>query len=340
MNNKRTEILSLDSLKIGYISGKSKKMLLPPLKATANENELIAVIGRNGIGKSTLLRTITGLQPSLEGEVYINGKNLNEYSRLQLAQKVGYISTEIIKVSNMKVYDLVALGRFPHTDWFGKIDAGNHEAVMDSIRRAGMADFRERFVSELSDGERQRAMIAMVLAQDAIIMVMDEPTAFLDISSKYDIFHLLHDLTRKRKKTIIFSTHDLHAAISQADKIWLMLDGDLKEGAPEDMMLQGDFNHLFDKSDIKFNSNDGSLTLRREEKGRISVEGDGNEKYWTEKAIIRAGYSVTVGKPLAVVKVLSGVYCKWICQTGSSINEFGSIYTLISWLIKNETRII
>ena len=118
------EILSLDSLKIGYVSGRHENVLVPPLNAAAaNKGELIAVIGRNGIGKSTLLRTLTGLQPSLGGEIIISGKNIRDYSRMDLAQKVGYISTEIVKVSNMSVYDLVALGRFPHTNWIGKIDA-------------------------------------------------------------------------------------------------------------------------------------------------------------------------------------------------------------------------
>lgn len=333
-----TEILSLDSLKIGYASGKHENVLLPPLNACANKGELIAVIGRNGIGKSTLLRTLTGLQPSLGGEIFYSGKNIRDYSRMDLAQKVGYISTEIVKVSNMSVYDLVALGRFPHTNWIGKIDTKNHDVIMDAIEKTAMSAFCKRFVSELSDGERQRAMIARILAQDTGIMVMDEPTAFLDIGSKYEILHLLHVLSHKSEKTIIFSTHDLHMAISQSDKIWLILDNKLIEGAPEDLMIEGAFDHLFDSSPVQFNSEHGTFSFRSEDRGSIYVDGEGILRHWTEKAINRAGFSVSQVKTIPYIIVPSGNKSKWQFSTNNSSLEFGSIYELVSWLSKEEIR--
>ena len=177
--------------------GKMKMFFFLRLLPVLNRGELIAVIGRNGIGKSTLLRTLTGLQPPLGGEILYSGKNIREYSRMELAQKVGYISTEIVKVSNMRVYDLVALGRFPHTNWIGKIEAKDHEVIMDALEKTSMVSFRRKFVSELSDGERQKAMIARILAQDTGIMIMDEPTAFLDVASKYEILHLMQYAFKK-----------------------------------------------------------------------------------------------------------------------------------------------
>lgn len=332
-----TEILSLDSLKIGYVSGRHENVLLPPLNACANKGELIAVIGRNGIGKSTLLRTLTGLQPSLGGEIFYSGKNIRDYSRMDLAQKVGYISTEIVKVSNMSVYDLVALGRFPHTNWMGKIDTKNHEVIMDAIEKTTMSAFCNRFVSELSDGERQRAMIARILAQDTGIMVMDEPTAFLDIGSKYEILHLMHLLSHKNEKTIIFSTHDLHMAISQSDKIWLILDNRLMEGAPEDIMIEGAFDHLFDSSPVQFNSENGTFSFRSEEKGRIFIEGDGIRRHWTEKAINRAGFSLSEVKTIPYIIIPSGNNREWKLTTNISSVEFRSIYELVSFLSKEDT---
>ncbi len=332
-----TEILSLDSLKIGYVSGRHENVLLPPLNACANKGELIAVIGRNGIGKSTLLRTLTGLQPSLGGEIFYSGKNIRDYSRMDLAQKVGYISTEIVKVSNMSVYDLVALGRFPHTNWMGKIDTKNHEVIMDAIEKTTMSAFCNRFVSELSDGERQRAMIARILAQDTGIMVMDEPTAFLDIGSKYEILHLMHLLSHKNEKTIIFSTHDLHMAISQSDKIWLILDNRLMEGAPEDIMIEGAFDHLFDSSPVQFNSENGTFSFRSEEKGRIFIEGDGIRRHWTEKAINRAGFSLSEVQTIPYIIIPSGNNREWKLTTDISSVEFRSIYELVSFLSKEDT---
>jgi iron complex transport system ATP-binding protein len=338
MKTNLTEILSLDSLKIGYASGRHENVLLPPLNACANKGELISVIGRNGIGKSTLLRTLTGLQPSLGGEIFYNCKNIRDYSRMDLAQKVGYISTEIVKVSNMSVYDLVALGRFPHTDWMGKIDAKNHEVIMDAIEKTGMLALTKRFVSELSDGERQRAMIARILAQDTGIMIMDEPTAFLDIGSKYEILHLMHVLSQKSEKTIIFSTHDLHMAISQSDKIWLILDNKLIEGAPEDLIIEGAFDHLFDSSPVQFNSEHGTFSFRSEDRGTIYVDGDGMLRKWTEKAINRAGFSISEVKTIPYIIVPSGNNSKWQFSTNNLSLEFGTIYELASWLSKKDIR--
>jgi iron complex transport system ATP-binding protein len=327
-----TEILSLDSLKIGYVAGRKENVLLPPLNAFAGKGELIAVIGRNGIGKSTLLRTLTGLQPSLGGDIYYSRKNIRDYSRMDLAQKVGYISTEIVKVSNMTVYDLVALGRFPHTNWTGKIDSENHRIIMDSIEKTSMSSFCQRFVSELSDGERQRAMIARILAQDTGIMIMDEPTAFLDIGSKYEILHLLHVLSRKNEKTIIFSTHDLHMALSQSDKIWLILDNKLMEGAPEDLMSRGAFDHLFDSSPVQFNSENGTFSFRSEARGCIYIYGEGILRHWTEKAINRAGFTVSDVKTTPYIIIPSESNSKWQLSSGASSFEFGSIYELINWI--------
>lgn len=338
MKSRMEEILALESLKIGYLSGGKENILLPPLNACAHKGELIAVIGRNGIGKSTLLRTLTGLQPSLGGEILYDGKDIRDYSRKDLALKVGYISTEIVKVSNMSVYDLVALGRFPHTNWIGKIDAGNRDSITDAIEKTGMSSLSERFVSELSDGERQKAMIARILAQDTGIMIMDEPTAFLDIGSKYEILHLMHLLSQQSEKTIIFSTHDLHIAISQSDKIWLILDDKLIEGAPEDLLIEGAFDHLFDNSPVQFNAESGTFSFRMVDKGSIFVEGEGVLRHWTEKAINRAGFAISSVETIPYIKVPSGNNSKWQLSKNKSSTDFDSIYDMIRCLNKEEVR--
>jgi iron complex transport system ATP-binding protein len=326
------KILTLDSLKIGYNSGKNENILLPPLNASADSGELIAVIGRNGIGKSTLLRTLTGLQRPLGGEIRYDGKNIIDYSRTELAHMVGYISTEIIRVSNMSVYDLVSLGRFPHTNWMGKIGIKDHEVISSALEKTSMEQFGTKFISELSDGERQKAMIARILAQDTRIMVMDEPTAFLDVASKYEILHLMHNLSGTGDKTIIFSTHDFQMAVNQADKIWLILDDKLIEGAPEDLMISGAFEHLFTSSKIIFNSDDGTFSFRNESGESIYLEGEGNKRMWTEKAVNRAGFIVSQNKKLPFITVPSDRdYC-WQLTTESSVREFHSIYDLISCL--------
>jgi iron complex transport system ATP-binding protein len=332
MTKELPEILTLDSLKIGYLTGKHKNILLPPLNAHACKGELIAVIGRNGIGKSTLLRTLTGLQPGLGGKIFYDGKTIRDYTRRELAQKVGYISTEILKVSNMSVYDLVSLGRFPHTNWTGRIDSKNHKVIIDAIEMTGMSAFSTRYISELSDGERQKAMIARILAQDTGIMVMDEPTAFLDMGSKYEILHLMHLLSHKNGKTIVFSTHDLNMAISQSDKIWLIHGNKLIEGAPEDLMISEAFDHLFDQSPVQFNNEDGTFTFRGEERGTIYLEGEGMKRHWTEKAINRAGFSVSEIMTEPFIRLPFSKNSNWQISADNVIHEFRSIYELVSWL--------
>ncbi len=331
--------LSFTDLGIGFSSGKTGgSMLLPPLTGTAGVGELIAVIGRNGIGKSTLLRTCSGLQPHLSGNLNVEGTEINSYSRKGLSAKVGYISTEIVKVSNMKVYDLVSLGRFPYTNWMGRIDATDSEYIASSLTMTGMTDFSERPITELSDGERQRAMIAMVLAQDAGIMIMDEPTAFLDITGRYGIIHLLHELTRERQKTIIFSTHDLLMAVRLSDKIWLLNEDGLVEGAPEDLMLAGSFNTLFDDSKVIFDPVKGTVSFRKPETGRMNIKGEGPERYWTEQAVVRAGFSISDSPSGIEVEVTASTPPQWICRSAAGQLNFDSVYEMVRWIRAQKTN--
>jgi iron complex transport system ATP-binding protein len=336
MERKNAEILNIELLKIGYTSGREAKMILPPLSASARKGELIAVIGRNGIGKSTLLRTIIGLQKSLGGIVLLNKENISGISSNKLARETGYISTEVVRVSNMTVYDLVALGRFPHTNWIGKLDRESRDAIRNALIKTGMENLSGRYVSELSDGERQRSMIARVLAQDTEIMVMDEPTAFLDITGKYEIINLMLNLTREGK-TIIFSTHDFSIALNQTDKIWLLTEKSLQEGAPEDLMLQGAFDHLFESSVVGFNSVDGSFSFLNESRGMLYIDGEGMLKKWTERAVIRAGYSLSENKSAPYIKIISGNKNKWeIIDYGFPV-VFNTLYDLAAWLQTNKT---
>jgi len=261
MKNDRVNMkIILDSLRIGYSSGRQHNQVYVPVSASSAGSEIIALIGRNGIGKSTLLRTIAGLQRVLGGDILINGRNISEYKKPEMARICGYISTEVIKVDNMRVWDLVALGRFPHTNWLGSMNHDDRIAVEDSLQMTGLTSLRNRNIAEISDGERQKAMIARVLAQDTDLIIMDEPTAFLDIAGKYEIISLLKKLAAKGK-TIILSTHDFNIALNHADKIWLLLDDRLAKGTPHDLLAAGEFEHLFRSPSVKFNSGDRSFAL-------------------------------------------------------------------------------
>ncbi len=332
------KILSLDALMIGYRSGRETMSLLPPLTAAVMKGELIALLGQNGIGKSTLLRTITALQAPLGGSVTIKDKKIEDYQRFELAKTIGYISTEQVRAAGMKVIDLVSLGRYPHTNWTGRFEDADHLVVAEAIEKTGLERLKERYINELSDGERQRAMIARVLAQDAEILVMDEPTAFLDIRSRYEIVHLLHDLTVNRGKTIIFSTHDMLTAINESDRIWLTFRDSFNEGAPEDLILNGSFDRLFDSSVVKFNIADATFVYQKELKGKVKIEASGISRYWTEKAVNRAGFSVTDKAPGIVIRVTEEGIMKWTVEGPYGSTGFSSVYELVNWLCRSADK--
>lgn len=331
MSKMLPEILIIKSLLIGYTSGKRPMSLLPPLDASANKGELVAIMGRNGIGKSTLLRSVAGLQKPLGGVVLINNEITEGFSRLKYAKTVGYISTDIVRVSHMRVYDLVALGRFPHTNWIGHIDSAADLIIRSAIAKAGLPGFENRLITELSDGERQRTMIARVLAQDTDIMIMDEPMAFLDISGKYGIIKLMKELT-SGGKTVIFSTHDFNIAVNQADKIWLVTGSGIIQGAPEDLNLASAFECLFDTGLKGFNPEEGISDNNSALFPEIQVEGeDSRIRYQTIKALKRAGFRVTDRLLTLKVKLPSG-NSGWVLHTDRTITECKTLYDLVRLL--------
>lgn len=325
--NEAAKQVVIDSLLIGFISGKKKNILLPPLSASAEKGELVSVIGRNGIGKSTLLRSLAGIQDVFGGKIFYKGREISSYDRSELARTTGFISTEQVKVSNMTVMDLVSLGRFPYTNWLGKLNADDLQSVHEAMEKCSVLRYSGKYVSELSDGERQRVMIARLLAQDASIMLMDEPTAFLDIRSKFEIVHLLHQLSHSHGKTIIITTHDLDLALRHSDRIWLIPDDGIREGSPEDLMIEGMFGHLFDSEIVKFNSLDGTYSFNEIPKGSLYVEGDEFIKQWTERAIKRAGFEVSAVRIQDRVSI-SGDR-RWILTLNGKTQEFSSIYDLM-----------
>lgn len=328
----QTEILKIQNLSIGYGSHKNALILMSDINESVQEGEMIALIGRNGIGKSTLIRTISGLQTPLSGNIILKGRNIKEYSVTSRARELGYISTEPVRVQDMRVYDLIALGRFPHTGWFGTIDRENHKKIMESAARAGISSMIYRPLNELSDGEYQRAMIARVIAQDSSLMLLDEPTAFLDIRSKFEILSLLYDLSRKQKKAILYTTHDLETAAGISDRIWLLLDGKILEGAPEDLYLSGQIRNLFISPSVDIEFKNGSFVLRRHTAGKVSVIGEGVFKFWTERAMERIGFEPCDQNSSFKVFTPTETRPKWTIKYGSDEYEFDSLYLLTQWI--------
>ena len=256
---RRINTVELDSVTLGYGS----RVLMAEASVGFGWGELTALIGRNGTGKSTLLRTIAALAKPQSGHITIEGKDINTLSRKEIAARIAFVSTEDVRVQNLHVWDVVSLGRAPYTNWVGRLTAEDEEVVRKSLALVGMSGFEEASMDSLSDGERQRVMIARALAQDTPIILLDEPTAFLDLPNKYEICLLLRRLAHKEGKCILFSTHDLSIAIELCDTIAMIEGGEFRYGTAEMLIEEGAMQRLFESTQIEFDRERGNVRLKK-----------------------------------------------------------------------------
>lgn len=298
-------VIKTSDLCIGYpLKGGQKKVIHEQLTLQVFPGEVTCLLGLNGAGKSTLLRTLCGFQPALMGNIVIEGKPLSIYSQSELSLLLGVVLTEKTNAGGITVYDLVSLGRHPYTGFFGQLKSHDHQVIEDSIEAVGIGHKSQNFVSELSDGERQKVMIAKTLAQECPIIILDEPTAFLDVTSRIETMVLLHKLAIEQQKAILLSTHDLELAIQMGDRLWLLERGrSLTSGTPEDLILSGAFESFFQKDGIVFDPATGKLNIEKPEHP-IGVEGDFIVSYWVGNALIRNGY-----KPSPVDSSIINIRC-------------------------------
>ena len=267
----------LQNLTIGYATKGNQKVVAEGLNAAINSGELTCLLGCNGVGKSTLLRTLSAFQPALGGDIMLFSpltsslSPLTSYTDKQLSRMIGIVLTEKPDVRNMTTEDLVAMGRSPYTGFWGTLTADDSEIVAEAIRMVGIEGLKDRMVHTLSDGERQKVMIAKALAQQTPIIYLDEPTAFLDYPSKVEMMQLLRRLAHEQQKTIFLSTHDVELALQLADCLWLMetdsltgqsvaLQSHLSVGTPRQLADNGALSRFIERDGIVFDRD--SLTLR------------------------------------------------------------------------------
>lgn len=256
--------IQIESLSTGYRSKNNVTVVAHDINATINGGELTCLLGPNGAGKSTLLRTLSAFLPPVKGDITIMGRNLRDYSDRELAKTIGVVLTEKTDLRNMTVEDLIGLGRSPYTGFWGTLHKQDREIVDRAIEMVGIEPLRGRMIHTLSDGERQKVMIAKALAQETPVIFLDEPTAFLDFPSKVEIMQLLHNLSRTTGKTIFLSTHDLELALQISDTIWLLdREKGVMIGTPEQLATDGSLNSFFNQRGIKFKIHDvdGSLCI-------------------------------------------------------------------------------
>lgn len=256
-------ILKTKDLEIGYTSKKENTVVASNINIKLESGKLVGLIGANGIGKSTLLRTLTNVQSPLNGDIQINGKNISEYKPLDLAKVMSLVLTEQVASKNLSVFELVALGRQPYTNWVGNLSESDIQSIEKAIEQTNITSLKHKKCFELSDGQLQKVMIARALAQDTDLIILDEPTTHLDMYHKAYILKLLQRLAKETNKTILFSSHEIDLAIQLCDNLIVMTDNEVVSDEPCNLISKGTFETLFPKDLISFDETTGSFRVKK-----------------------------------------------------------------------------
>lgn len=250
-------MIELQHLTVGY----GEKAVLTDISQTLAAGQMVSLLGANGAGKSTLLRTLAGFQPPLAGKVLIDGRNLHSLSPAERSKAVSVVLTERVEVPYMKVEDLVGMGRSPYTGFFGRLDKEDRAIVAEAIGMVGIAHLAQRTIDTLSDGERQKALLAKALAQQTPIILLDEPTAFLDFHAKVSTLRLLLRLAHETNKTIFLSLHDVEMAIQLSDALWIVQDGEISTGTTASLTQSGTLGRFLQGEGITYDKEEKTLRI-------------------------------------------------------------------------------
>jgi iron complex transport system ATP-binding protein len=290
-------MLELSNCKIGFREGKTDKPLLLNASLNIRKAGMVSLVGMNGSGKTSLLRTIMKIQKLLAGDIRLNGKSIDAIHARQLPLMASFVSTEQLYSGEMRVDELVALGRYPFANWIGNLAEEDYRIIRDAIDKTGLTGLGKKKIRQLSDGERQRTMIARALAQNTPLVLLDEPTAFLDVPHKIEIIGLLRKLCNTGK-TVFFSTHDIELAIKTSDKIALIHDQNLYSGTPEDMILSGLLDMFSMNTVNELNATGPSVYMPRKNDKTSSVT-------WTIHALNRCNISISDENPSNSLPVIT-----------------------------------
>ena len=255
-------MLELRDLYIGYSDGDSRRVVGEALNASLSSGVLTCLIGANGVGKSTLMRTIAAFQSPLHGNVYLDGRPIPSYTPHELSERIGVVLTEKNIQADLTVAEVVGLGRTPYTNFWGSLKEDDHRMVDEAITLVGLDTLRNRKIHQISDGERQKALIAKTLAQQTPIIFLDEPTAFLDYPSKISMMQMLRRLAHEQNKLILLSTHDLEIAFQTADNIWLLQNKEMKTGTLDELSQSGAISAFLDSDELHYDTTTHRILLR------------------------------------------------------------------------------
>jgi iron complex transport system ATP-binding protein len=332
-------VLNTQNLSIGYTAPRRPDVVVAQdINLTLHGGELVCLLGPNGAGKSTLLRTIAGMQPPLDGQIVLGGDDLATLQPRQLAARLSVVLTDRPNVGLLNGYALVALGRHPYTDWTGRLSRYDEAVIRWSVEAVGATDIAENPVMELSDGQRQKLLVARALAQESELILLDEPTAFLDLPRRVETMQLLRHLAAETGRAILLSTHDLELALRSADTLWLMADGRMHTGTPEDLVLSGAFEDAFQGQGVIFDRTTGSFNVARGTGRTIRVEGHSIPHTWTRRALQRAGFNLATNGAVPPIQIdITGEETApvWHMRQNGSQATYTSIRELLAALNAN-----
>ncbi|MGZ0654470.1 ABC transporter ATP-binding protein [Coraliomargarita sp. W4R72] len=331
--------LTAKQLSIGYHHGAEKTTIAQSLNCSLRGGEFVCLLGPNGAGKSTLIRTLAGMQQALSGDLKLSGKALGDIAPRERARAVSVVLTETMPTGMMDAYSLVSLGRHPYSGWFGGLTATDRERIEWALNAVGAMPLANRQVAELSDGERQKVSIARALAQEAKLMLLDEPTAFLDLPRRVELMSILRNLAQRENLALLLSTHDLDLALRFADRLWLMTpDGNLIQGAPEALALNGQFAEVFANDNLDWDAAAGSFRTHPIACLKVQLGGEGLERIWTQRALERLGFGIAdTSDELAFSVTVSNGH--WELERLGLCQDFEDIESLITWIRSVDWRI-
>lgn len=322
------------NLSIGYGS----KELYSNLNLEMHAGQVTALLGANGSGKSTLIKTLCGFIRPIAGSINIMGRPLSIYKREELAKQLSVVLTDRSSDGGLTVYETISLGRYPHTNFFGALTHKDRVAIDRAIEQVGITNLKDEYISRLSDGERQKVMIAKSFAQESPIIILDEPTAFLDISSRIEIVSLLYSLAAQNGKTVLISTHDLELALQLSNRLWIInREQGFLAGFNEDIVLSGALGHLLGSATPLFDYQTGTFNITKHNGKKVYLECPPHIWHWAANALSRMGFQPTTDNTDVELKISitdgTGKAIEISLSNQNQTNTYSSIEQLAEKLI-------